>query len=66
MKNIIKNPARLGGKQNGFLQIIILIVIALLLMNYFHLTISGVLAYFHTSISDIINWFKSLFQSVVR
>jgi hypothetical protein len=66
MKNIIKNPARLGGEQSGFLQIIILIIIALLLMNYFHLTVSGVLAYFHTSISDIFNWFKSLFQNVVR
>jgi hypothetical protein len=66
MKNITKNPARLGGKQGGFLQIIILIIIALLIMNYFHLTISGVLAYFNTSISEIVDWFKSLFQSVVR
>jgi hypothetical protein len=66
MKNIIKNHTLLGREQSGFLKIIILVVVALLLMNYFHLTVSGVLAYFHTSISDIINWFKSLFQSVVR
>jgi len=67
MENIIKN------KQKGFLQIIILIVIALLLMNYFHLTVSGVLNYFNLTWAEIINWlkgaldwFKSLFQSVVR
>ena len=73
MKNITKNPAspvgtptRLGREQGGFLQIIILIVIALLIMNYFNLTVSGVLAYFNTSLSEIANWFKSLFQNVVR
>lgn len=45
-------------EQGGFLQIIILIIIALLLMRYFNLTISGILAYFHLTWPEIINWFK--------
>lgn len=60
MKNKIKNT------QSGFLELIIIIVVALLIMNYFHLTISGVLAYFNTSLAEIVNWFKVLFQSVVK
>lgn len=55
MKNNIKNPARFGGKQDGFLEIIILIIIALLLMKYFGITISGV-----------VNWFSSFFSGVLK
>lgn len=51
MKNKIKN-------KSGFLQIIIIIIIALLLMRYFNLTISGILAYFNLTWTDIINWLK--------
>ncbi|MFA6257470.1 MAG: hypothetical protein WC671_00460 [Candidatus Paceibacterota bacterium] len=65
MKNEIKN------KQSGFLQIIILIVLALLLMRYFNLTITGILSYFNLTWIEIINWlkealnwFKDLFNSV--
>ncbi|MFA5791607.1 MAG: hypothetical protein WC884_01050 [Candidatus Paceibacterota bacterium] len=51
MKNKIKN-------KSGFLQIIIIIIIALLLMRYFNLTISGILDYFNLTWTDIINWMK--------
>ena len=57
MKNNIKNKNK-KAEQDGFLQIIILIIIALLLMRYFNLTISGILAYFHLTWTEIINWFK--------
>jgi hypothetical protein len=39
----------------GFIEVIILIIIALLLMKYFGITISGAF-----------NWFVSLFRSVFR
>ncbi len=65
MINKIKN------KEGGFLQLIIVAIIALLLMKYFHLTISGILNYFHLTWTDIIaffqkapNWLKDLFISV--
>ena len=47
MKNDFKN------RQGGFLQIIIAIIVIILVMSYFHITISG-----------IINWFIHLVQSV--
>jgi len=50
MKHKLKN-----NQQGGFLQLILFIVIALLIMKYFNITIS-----------DIINWFQSLFGSVLR
>lgn len=46
------------SKKGGFLKLIIVIIIALLIMRYFGLTISGILAYFHLSWAEIINWFK--------
>ncbi|MFA6353849.1 MAG: hypothetical protein WCW93_02870 [Candidatus Paceibacterota bacterium] len=49
MKNKIKN------KKGGFLEIIILVIIALLLMKYFGITISG-----------LWHWFSSFFSSVLR
>jgi len=49
MKNNIKN------KNGGFLQIIIVIIIALLIMKYFGITISVV-----------VDWFLSFFRSVLR
>lgn len=65
MKNITKN------KEGGFIQLIIIIIIALLLMRYFNLTITGILNYFQISWNDIgnwfnqaINWFKDLVVSV--
>ncbi len=66
MKNKIKN-----GREGGFLKLVIVIIVALLLMRYFHLTITGILAYFHLTWPDILNWFtqaiawlKDLFNSV--
>jgi hypothetical protein len=46
------------NQKGGFLKIIIFVIIALLVMRYFHLTISGILAYFHLTWPEIINWFK--------
>jgi hypothetical protein len=54
MKNIIKNNKKKTGGF-GFIEIIILIVIALLLMKYFGITISGV-----------VEWFKTFFANVLR
>jgi hypothetical protein len=46
------------NKQNGFFKIIILIIIALLLMRYFNITITGILNYFNLTWIEIINWLK--------
>jgi hypothetical protein len=42
-------------KEGGFLQIIILIIIALLIMKYLGITVSG-----------LVDWFVSFFGSVLR
>jgi uncharacterized protein involved in cysteine biosynthesis len=42
-------------KQGGFLELIVLIIVALLVMKYMGLTVS-----------EVINWFKSFFGSVLR
>jgi len=42
------------NKQNGFLKIIIIIVIALVLLNYYHI-----------SVYDAIDWLKSLSLSKI-
>jgi len=53
MKNNQKGlPA---GRQGGFLEFIVLIIVALLIMKYMGLTISEVIA-----------WFKDFFGSVLR
>jgi len=49
MHNNIKN------KQGGFLQLIILVLIALFIMKYYGVTISGV-----------VDWFSNTFQDVLR
>jgi len=46
--NNIKN------KQGGFLKLIIFIIVVIFLMNYFHITISG-----------IVNWFVTMFQNII-
>ena len=60
-----------NNKKSGFIKFIIIIVVALLLMKYFNITISGILAYFNLTWVEIINWlkqaldwFKELFNSV--
>lgn len=60
----MQNEIKIKNKKSGFLQLIIIIIVALLLLRYFGLTISGILAYFNLSVSGIINWFKDLFGSV--
>lgn len=45
-------------QQAGFLKLIILIIIALLLMRYFGVTISGILDYFGLTWSEILDWLK--------
>ena len=55
MNNQIKNLVRHGGKKAGFIELIIIIVIALLLMKYFGVTVSGVIL-----------WFKTFFASVLK
>lgn len=43
------------NKNGGFIQLIILIIIALFVMRYFGVTVSGV-----------INWFKAEFHDVLK
>ena len=64
MMNKIKNINR--GEESGFIQLIIIIIIALLVLNYFNLSISGILAYFGTSISEVITWLKTAVQNVFK
>ncbi|KKS23291.1 MAG: hypothetical protein UU82_C0034G0009 [Candidatus Nomurabacteria bacterium GW2011_GWC2_41_8] len=72
MKNIMKNKKSLSDdRQGGFIQLIIIIIVALLVMRYFGITISGILDYFNLTWPDIINWLKeavtwlkNLFNSV--
>jgi hypothetical protein len=52
MKNKIKN------ERGGFLKLIIVIIVALLLMRYFNITISEILAYFNLTWTEIISWLK--------
>ncbi|MDO8660193.1 MAG: hypothetical protein Q7K54_06405 [Candidatus Parcubacteria bacterium] len=69
MKSELKNKEKgslPAGRQGGFLQLIIIVVVALLIMNYFNLTISGILSYFGTSISEIVTWFKTSLQNVFK
>ncbi len=49
----IKN--RIKSNKEGFVQLIILVIVALLLMKYFGFTISGT-----------IDWFKNFFSSVLQ
>ncbi len=58
-------------KEAGFIKLIILVVVALLLMRYFGITISGTLEYFNLTWADILgyikvalDWLKELFNSV--
>lgn len=57
MQNKILVPSMAGKNKNegGFLQLIILIIIALLIMKYLGITVSGV-----------IDWFISFFGSVLK
>jgi len=53
------------NKQNGFFKIIIIIVIALVLLNYYHISVYDAIDWLKSlSLSKIIDWFKELFNSV--
>ena len=60
MNNII-----IKKRQGGFIQLIILIIVAFVVLRYFDLTLTGVLAYFNLSWTGIIDWIKELFKSVL-
>jgi hypothetical protein len=51
----MKNQLNIKNKSGGFLQIIILILVALFIMKYSGVTISG-----------LVYWFKTTFASVLR
>jgi uncharacterized protein involved in cysteine biosynthesis len=51
---MMKNNKNIN-KEGGFLEIIIIIIIALLIMRYFGITVSGV-----------VDWFMGFFRSVLR
>mgnify|MGYP003392949765 CR=1 FL=1 len=55
MERKIKSSIRARREQGGFLQAIIAIVIALLLMNYFNI-----------SVSEAIDWIKSLLNKALE
>ncbi|MBI3305673.1 hypothetical protein HYZ82_00895 [Candidatus Nomurabacteria bacterium] len=55
----IKDKKNSLPAQSGFLQLIIIIIIALLIMKYFGLTFSGILAYLGLTWAEIIGWFKA-------
>lgn len=59
MKNIFKNNK---DSQKGFLQIIILILIALILMKFLGITVSGIF----DAIGSFFLWLGSFFRSVFR
>ncbi len=48
------------NKKGGFLQLIIIIVVAFLLLRYFNITVAQILGY----VSQAIDWLKGLFNSV--
>jgi len=44
-----------AGRQGGFLELIVLIIVALLIMKYMGLTVS-----------EVVDWFKDFFAGVLR
>ena len=49
---------QIKNKKGGFLQLIIIIVVALLIMRYFDLTFTGIFAYFGLTWAEVITWLK--------
>ncbi len=57
----------LKTNQGGFIKIIILIVVALAVMQYYNITVYDVLDWFkHLSFNKIIDWLVAAFHSVFR
>lgn len=61
MKNELKKRGE-TSKQGGFLELIIIIIVALLLMKYFNITVSDIIVW----LKSFVNWFLSFFGSVLR
>ncbi len=60
-------PKGLKTNQGGFFQIIILIIIALAIMQYYNVTIYDVADWIkHLSLTKIVDWVMALFQNVFR
>ncbi len=57
MKNLLKR-----NKEGGFIELIVLVVIALLLMKYFGVTISMVIHW----AKEFIEWFKIFFKDILK
>jgi hypothetical protein len=57
MKNILKR-----NKEGGFIELIVLVVIALLLMKYFGVTVSMVLDW----AKEFVEWFKTFFKDILK
>ncbi len=55
MKNQMNQKNVMKNKEGGFLELIVIIVIALVIMKYYGITISGV-----------IHWFTSYFANVLK
>ncbi|MDE2399772.1 MAG: hypothetical protein KGL67_02065 [Patescibacteria group bacterium] len=62
MPNKIKNSAQHGRKNSGFVELIVLIVIALLLMKYYNINVSTVLGWGNA----FLKWFTSYFGSILK
>lgn len=56
MKSIRKN------KNAGFVEIIVIVIIALLLMKYFGITVSTVLNW----VKEFLEWFKTFFKDILK
>ena len=55
-----------NNKQGGFLNLIIIIVVALLVLNYYHISVSDAIEWVKSlSVSKIIDWLKMAFQNVL-
>ncbi len=65
MQNKLKNNQP-NNKQSGFVELLVIVIIALVLMQHYGMTVSSLLGYFGLTISGVIHWFTDLFRSVVR
>lgn len=50
---------RFQNKRGGFLQLIFIIIVALFILRYLHLTISDLLGYFNLTVADLEHFGKS-------
>ncbi|HEV7701827.1 MAG TPA: hypothetical protein VGO63_00045 [Candidatus Paceibacterota bacterium] len=53
---------KIKNKEGGFVELIIVIIIALLLMKYFGITVSTVLGW----LKMFVDWFTTYFHSILK